>query len=93
CVIAASFARIFYRNAFNMGLPILECPEAAAAIAEGDELELDLDAGLIVNRSTNQEYRAQPVPAFMQQLLRAGGLIAYVKQQAGAGHDAHATTH
>lgn len=93
CVIAASFARIFYRNAFNMGLPILECPEAAAAIAAGDELELDLDAGLIVDRSTNQEYHAQPVPAFMQQLLRAGGLIAYVKQQAGGGHDAHATTH
>jgi 3-isopropylmalate/(R)-2-methylmalate dehydratase small subunit len=84
CVIAGSFARIFYRNAFNMGLPILECPEAAAAIENGDDIELDLDDGRIINHSKNQEYRAQPIPAFMQQLLSAGGLIAYVKQQAEA---------
>lgn len=82
CVIAGSFARIFYRNAFNMGLPILECPEAAAAIETGDDLELDLADGRIINHSKDQEYHAQPVPSFMQELLAAGGLIAYVKQQA-----------
>jgi 3-isopropylmalate dehydratase small subunit len=81
CVIAHSFARIFYRNAFNMGLPILECPEAAAAIETGDELELDLDSGLIVNRTRQQTYQAQPIPPFMQRLVQAGGLIPYVKQQ------------
>lgn len=81
CVIAHSFARIFYRNAFNMGLPILECPEAAEAVKEGDELDVDLDTGVIVNRARNARYQAQPVPPFMQQLLKAGGLMAYVKEQ------------
>ena len=82
CVIAHSFARIFYRNAFNMGLPILESPEAAAAIATGDEVEVDLDQGLIVNRTRQQRYTAQPVPPFMQELLQAGGLMNYVQKQA-----------
>ena len=82
CVIAHSFARIFYRNAFNMGLPILESPEAAAAIAMGDEVEVDLDQGLIVNRTRQQHYMAQPVPPFMQELLQAGGLMNYVQKQA-----------
>ena len=82
CVIAHSFARIFYRNAFNMGLPILESPEAAAAIATGDEVEVDLDQGLIVNRTRQQRYMAQPVPPFMQELLQAGGLMNYVQKQA-----------
>lgn len=81
CVIAQSFARIFYRNAFNMGLPILECPEAAAAIETGDELEVDLDQGMITNLSRRQTYQAQPVPPFMQKLLQAGGLMAYVREQ------------
>ena len=81
CVIAHSFARIFYRNAFNMGLPILESPEAAAAIAMGDEVEVDLDQGLIVNRTRQQHYMAQPVPPFMQELLQSGGLMNYVQQQ------------
>ncbi len=81
CVIAHSFARIFYRNAFNMGLPILEAPEAAAAIATGDEVEVDLDQGLIVNRTRQQRYTAQPVPPFMQELLQAGGLMNYVQKQ------------
>ena len=81
CVIAQSFARIFYRNAFNMGLPILESPEASAGISEGDEIEVDLDSGVIVNRTTGQTYRAQPIPPFMQKLVEAGGLIEYVKQQ------------
>lgn len=81
CVIAQSFARIFYRNSFNMGLPILECPEAAASIQSGDEVEIDLDRGAIVNHSRHQEYQAHPVPPFMQKLLEAGGLMAYVGKQ------------
>ncbi len=85
-MIAHSFARIFYRNAFNMGLAILECPAAATAIQAGDEIELDLARGLINNLTRNEEYQAHPVPPFMQQLLEAGGLMAYVTeklQQAG----------
>jgi 3-isopropylmalate dehydratase small subunit len=81
CVIAASFARIFYRNAFNMGLPILESPEAAADVVTGEQLEIDLAAGTIVNRSRNLTYKAQPVPVFMQELLAAGGLIPYVMKR------------
>ncbi|MEN6441180.1 MAG: 3-isopropylmalate dehydratase small subunit [Syntrophobacter sp.] len=81
CVIAHSFARIFYRNAFNMGLPILECPEAAEGIIAGDELEIDLDEGIIVNRTRNTTYRAQAIPPFMQKLIEAGGLIEYVRGQ------------
>lgn len=85
-VIAHSFARIFYRNAFNMGLAILECPAAATAIQAGDEIAVDLARGLIINLTRNEEYQAHPVPPFMQQLLEAGGLMAYVTeklQQAG----------
>jgi 3-isopropylmalate/(R)-2-methylmalate dehydratase small subunit len=83
CVIAHSFARIFYRNAFNTGLLILESPEAAAAIATGDEVEVDLDQGLIINHTRRRSHRAQPVPPFMQELLQAGGLMNYVRQQVG----------
>ena len=78
CVIAESFARIFYRNAFNMGLPILESNEAAADVVTGDHLELDLTTGAIFNKSRSRKYQAQPVPPFMQELLNAGGLIPYV---------------
>jgi 3-isopropylmalate/(R)-2-methylmalate dehydratase small subunit len=86
CVIAASFARIFYRNAFNLGLPILESPEAAAAVKTGDELQVDLTTGKITNLSQNCTYQAQPVPPFMQELLAAGGLMPYVmKRLAGGG--------
>jgi 3-isopropylmalate dehydratase small subunit len=81
CVVAHSFARIFYRNAFNMGLPILECPEAAEKIQSGDELEVDLDSGVIVNKTRNETYRAQAIPPFMQKLIAAGGLIEYVREQ------------
>ncbi len=84
CVLAASFARIFYRNAFNMGLPILESPEASADIITGDRLELDLSTGKIVNQSRNLTYQAQPVPTFMQELLAAGGLIPYVMKRLGS---------
>jgi 3-isopropylmalate dehydratase small subunit len=83
CVVAQSFARIFYRNAFNTGLPILECPEAATGMDTGDEIEVDLDRGLIVNHSRGQTFKAEPVPPFMQSLLQAGGLIPYVRKQLG----------
>ena len=86
CVVAASFARIFYRNAFNLGLPILESPEAAEAVKTGDELEVDLATGKITNLSQGRTYQAQPVPPFMQELLAAGGLMPYViKRLAGGG--------
>ncbi len=81
CVVAQSFARIFYRNAFNMGLPILECPEGAERIHMGDELEIDLDSGLIENLTSKETYRAQAIPPFMQKLIKAGGLIQYVREQ------------
>jgi 3-isopropylmalate/(R)-2-methylmalate dehydratase small subunit len=84
CVVAHSFARIFYRNAFNMGLPILECPEAAERIDMGNELELDLDEGIIVNLSKKETYRAHPIPPFMQKLIEAGGLMEYVREQMSA---------
>ncbi len=82
-VIAKSFARIFYRNAFNMGLPILESPEAVEGISEGDEVEVEMASGRIHNRTTGQEYQAAPIPPFMQELIDAGGLMAYVKRKIG----------
>ena len=78
-VIAKSFARIFYRNALNIGLPILECPEAVDGIKEGDNLEIDLDTGAITNPRTNQRYQMAPFPPFMRQLIQAGGLLNYVR--------------
>jgi 3-isopropylmalate dehydratase small subunit len=79
CVVAKNFARIFYRNSFNMGLPIFESPEAVDGIHPGDELEVDSQAGTIKNITTGQTYQAQPNPPFMQQLIEAGGLMNYVK--------------
>lgn len=81
CVVAHSFARIFYRNAFNVGLPILECPEGAERIQSEDELEIDLSSGVIENHTRNETYRAQAIPPFMQKLIEAGGLIEYVREQ------------
>lgn len=81
CVIAKSYARIFYRNAFNIGLPILESAEAAEDIAEGDRLEVDVNTGIIKNITRNKEYTATQVPPFMQNIIAAGGLINYVKQR------------
>ena len=72
-------ARIFFRNAINIGLPVLECPEAVEAIAPGDELEVRLDTGEIHNRRTGQTFRAKPYPPFMLELIRAGGLIPYTR--------------
>lgn len=74
-VIAASFARIFYRNAINIGLAIVECPEAAEAIAEGDKVEADLDSGIIRDLTTGKEFRTEPFPEFIQRIIESGGLM------------------
>ncbi len=79
CVIAKSFARIFYRNSINIGLPIIECPEAVDAISEGDKLKADMDAGVIYNLTTGDEYKAEPFPAFIQEIIATGGLIESIK--------------
>ncbi|AEE97903.1 3-isopropylmalate dehydratase small subunit [Mahella australiensis] len=81
CVIAESFARIFYRNAINIGLPILECPEAAREINDGDEVEVDVATGTITDITTGKTYKSQPFPEFMQQIMASDGLINYVKQR------------
>ena len=81
CVIAETFARIFYRNAINIGLPIIECPEAAEDIADGDEVEVDFDSGMIYNRTTGKSYQGQAFPEFMQRIIRAEGLINYINEQ------------
>lgn len=83
CVIAASFARIFYRNAINIGLPILECPEASADVEDGDWLAVELEKGTIQNRSKKTEYKAQLFPEFMREIIRAGGLINSMKKKLG----------
>ena len=83
CVVAKSFARIFYRNCFNMGLPIFESVEAVDGINEGDEVEVDADAGVIRNLTSNRTFKVAPVPSFMQELIAAGGLMAYTKKKAG----------
>ena len=80
-VVAPSFARIFYRNAFNMGLPIFELPESLE-IKEGEEISIDFDAGTIVNNTTNKSYEFTPIPPFMQELIASGGLINYAKEEA-----------
>jgi len=80
CVIASSFARIFYRNAINIGLPILESPEAAAEIKNYDEVEVDFDTGLITDLTTGKKYHAQPFPPFIQDIIKKGGLIESIKQ-------------
>ena len=77
CVIAETFARIFYRNAINIGLPIIECPEAAKGIEAGDEVEVDFDSGKIYNRTKGTEFQGQAFPEFMQKLIQAGGLVNY----------------
>lgn len=83
CVIAKSFARIFYRNAINIGLPIMESAEAVDNIKEGDEIEVDFIAGKILNKSTGKEFTAEPFPPFMQELINAGGLMEYVSKKIG----------
>lgn len=81
CVIANTFARIFYRNSLNTGLPILECPEAVAGISNGDAVEVDLASGAITNVTTGKTYQAKPFPPFMQKLIEAGGLVNYTRSR------------
>nr|WP_318686530.1 3-isopropylmalate dehydratase small subunit [uncultured Acetatifactor sp.] len=81
CVIAETFARIFYRNAINIGLPIIECPEAAAGIEAGDEVEVDFDSGLIKNLTRGTSFQGQAFPEFMQKIIASGGLIPYINSQ------------
>ena len=80
CVIAKSFARIFYRNSINIGLPILECPEAADAINAGDEVEVNFDTGVITDITTAKTFQAQPFPEFIQNIISKGGLLASLKE-------------
>ena len=81
CVIAETFARIFYRNAINIGLPIIECPEAAQAIADGDEVEVDFDTGIITDRTLGTSYPGQAFPPFMQKIIDCEGLVNYINQK------------
>lgn len=80
CVIAKSFARIFYRNAVNIGLPILECQQAAEEIRSGDRVSVDFDTGIITDETTGKHYQAEPFPEFIQKIIRAGGLLASLKE-------------
>ena len=81
CVIAETFARIFYRNAINIGLPIIECPEAAKGIESGDEVEVDFDSGIIRNLTKNTQFKGQAFPEFMQKIIAAEGLVNYINQK------------
>ena len=80
CVIAKSFARIFYRNSINIGLPILECEKAAEEISVGDDVSIDFDSGVITNNTTGKTYTAQPFPPFIQKIIADGGLLASIKK-------------
>ena len=80
-VIAKSFARIFYRNAINIGLPIVECPEAAQAIRAGDRVEVDLDTGIITDQTLGMSWKGQAFPPFMQKIISAGGLVPYINSR------------
>lgn len=79
CVIAKTFARIFYRNAINIGLPILECPDASEGIEAGDEVVIDFDSGVIENKTKGESYKAQPFPEFIKEIIRKGGLLNSLK--------------
>ena len=82
CVIANTFARIFFRNSINIGLPILECPEAVANTEAGDELEIDFGTGVIKNMTKNKTFKAEPFPEFMRKIIDANGLIGYISEEA-----------
>lgn len=81
CVIAKTFARIFYRNAINIGLPILECPEAVDNISDGDTILVDFDSGKIINETTNKEFQTAPFPPFMQEIIASGGLVNKINKE------------
>ena len=83
CIISKSYARIFYRNSFNIGLPILECESAAERIEAGDEISVDFETGVITNKTKKEEYKAEPFPEFIQQIIKSGGLVGYVKNKLG----------
>ena len=80
CVIAPTFARIFFRNSINIGLPIMECPEAADDIKDGDKVSVDFSTGVITNETTGKTYKAEPFPEFMQKIIVSGGLVQYVSE-------------
>ena len=80
-VIAETFARIFYPNAINIGLPIIECPKAAKSIEAGDVVQIDFDSGIITNKTKNETYQGQAFPPFMQKIIEAGGLVNYINQK------------
>lgn len=82
CVIAETFARIFYRNSINIGLPIIECAEAAREIEDGDMVEIDFDSGIITDKTKNKQYKGQAFPEFMQRIIKAEGLINYINAKA-----------
>jgi 3-isopropylmalate/(R)-2-methylmalate dehydratase small subunit len=83
CVIAKSFARIFFRNAINIGLPILECPEAVEAVAEGDEVEVDIAQGKVRHAASGRDFSTDPFPPELQQIIEAGGLMNFARKTAG----------
>ena len=85
CVIAKSFARIFYRNAINIGLPIMECPAACDGISPGDEVSVDFDTGVITNLTKNETYQSSPLPDFIKEIIGAGGLMASIKNRKAEG--------
>ena len=81
CVIAKTFARIFYRNAINIGLPIIECPQASKGVSAGDEVEVDFDSGMIYNKTKGTQFQGQAFPEFMQKIIEAEGLVNYINQK------------
>ncbi|MBP9997118.1 MAG: 3-isopropylmalate dehydratase small subunit [Lachnospiraceae bacterium] len=81
CVIAETFARIFYRNSINIGLPIVECPEAVQGIDDGDDVEVNFDTGVIYNHTKNTSYKGQPFPEFMQKIIDSEGLVNYINNK------------
>ena len=83
CVIASSFARIFYRNSINIGFPILECPEAAEKIKANDDVEVDFETGIITNKTTGESYKATAFPPFIGKIIEKGGLLNYIKAKTG----------
>ncbi len=83
CVIASSFARIFYRNSINIGFPILECPEAAEKIKANDDVEVDFETGIITNKTTGESYKANAFPPFISKIIEKGGLLNYIKAKTG----------
>ncbi len=83
CIVAESFARIFYRNGFNIGLPLIECAGIAEKTHNGDELQINFEDGIIENRTAGETYNFSPIPAFMQELLDAGGLLGYLEAKGG----------